>query len=78
MEMKPIKVDNIDLKKIIQSGNSYIQVGHQKFLLMEVENAKEADCYEVTDPEEEKQLLKALNEQNPILSEDEINRILGL
>ncbi|QOY37170.1 hypothetical protein AWH56_005900 [Anaerobacillus isosaccharinicus] len=76
--MKPIKVDNIDLKKIIQSGNSYIQVGHQKFLLMEVENAKEADCYEVTDPEEEKQLLKALNEQNPILSEDEINRILGL
>lgn len=76
--MKPIKVDNLDLKKIIQSGNYYIQVGHRKFLLMEVENAREADCYEVTDPEEEKQLLKALNGPNPILSEDEINRILGL
>ena len=75
--MKPIKIDNLDIKKVIQSGNSYIQVGERKFLLMEVENAKETDCYEVTDPDEEKQLLKALNENNPILSEEEIKNKLG-
>ncbi|WP_227937180.1 hypothetical protein [Alkalihalobacillus deserti] len=45
---------------------------------MEVENAKETDCYEMTDPEEEEQLLIALNEANPILSGKEINKILGL
>ena len=44
---------------------------------MEVENSKETDCYEVTDPDEEKQLLKALNENNPILSEEEIKNKLG-
>ena len=78
MKLKPIKIDNLDIKKVINSGNSYIQVGERKFLLMEVENAKETDFYEVTDPEEEEQLLIALNEANPILSDKEINKILGL
>ncbi|GAE28254.1 hypothetical protein JCM9140_4468 [Halalkalibacter wakoensis JCM 9140] len=76
--MKPIKIDNLDIIKIINSGNTYIQVGERKFLLLEVENAKETDCYEVTDPEEEEQLLMALNEDNPILTDKEINEILGL
>jgi chorismate mutase len=38
---------------------------------------KEPNGYEVTDPEEEKQLLKALREDNPIVDDEEINRLLG-
>ena len=63
-------------KKAIQTGHSYIQVGKKKFLLMEVEGVGNDDCYEVTDPEEEKQLRAALNQDNPILSDEEINRML--
>ncbi len=78
MNVKPVRVDHLDIKKAIQSGNSYIQVGERKFLLMEVEDAKNNDCYEVTDAEEENELLRALNDDNPVLSEEEINRMLGL
>lgn len=38
---------------------------------------KEPNGYEVTDPNEEKQLLNALRGDNPILNDDEINRLLG-
>ncbi|PWA09261.1 hypothetical protein DCC39_13475 [Pueribacillus theae] len=75
--MKPIIVDNKDIKMAIQSGHSYIQVGNRKFLLMEVEEVNEGDCYNVTDPEEEKQLRLALEGDNPVLSEEEINKMLG-
>lgn len=74
--MEPIKIDNEDLKKVIQSGNSYIQIGKKKFLLFEVEEHNTNDCYIVTDPEEEKLLLAALNEDNPILSDEEIRKML--
>lgn len=33
--------------------------------------------YEVTDPEEEKLLLQALNRKNPILSNKEVDTMLG-
>jgi hypothetical protein len=72
--MEPIRIEHDDIKKAIQSGHSYIQVGNRKFLLMEVEDVSNDDCYEVTDPEEEKQLMEALNENNPILTEEEIKR----
>lgn len=75
--MKPIKIDNLAMKKVIQSDNSYIQVGERIFLLTEVENVKNTNCYEVTDPQEEKRLLQALNDANPVLSEEEITNILG-
>lgn len=75
--MKPIKIDNLAMKKVIQSNNSYIQVGERIFLLTEVENVKNTNCYEVTDPQEEKRLLQALNDANPVLSEEEITNILG-
>jgi len=75
--MKPIKIDNLAMKKVIQSNNSYIQVGERIFLLTEVENVKNTNCYEVTDPQEEKRLHQALNDANPVLSEEEITNILG-
>ncbi len=75
-EMDPIRIEDDEIKKAIQSGHSYIQVGKRRFLLLEVEEVTNDDCYEVTDPEEEKQLMAALNKNNPILSEQEIKEIL--
>jgi hypothetical protein len=43
---------------------------------MEVEDVSNDDCYEVTDPEGEKKIMEALNENNPILSEEEIKKML--
>jgi hypothetical protein len=74
--MKPVKIDHEDIIKVIQSGSPYIQVGDRKFLLMEVNEVKQEYIYEVTDPDEEEQLLKALNQNNPIVSEDEITKML--
>jgi hypothetical protein len=74
--MEPIRIDQDDVKKAIQSGHSYIQVGKRKYLLMEVEEVSKDDGYQVTDPDEERQLLKALEEDNPILSEKEIKNML--
>lgn len=74
--MEPIRIDQVDVKKAIQSGHSYIQVGKRKYLLMEVEAVSNDEGYQVTDPDEEKQLLKALEEDNPILSEEEIKKML--
>jgi chorismate mutase len=75
--MKPIKVESEEIKKAICSGDVYIQVDNRKFLLFEVDQVKEPDGYEVNDPDEEKQLLNALRDENPILDDDEINRLLG-
>lgn len=74
--MEPVRIEDDDIKKAIQSGHSYIQVGKRKFLLLEVEEVKNDDCYEVTDSDEEKRLMAALNENNPILSEEEIKKML--
>ncbi|WP_138420436.1 hypothetical protein [Aquibacillus sediminis] len=74
--MEPIRIEHDDVKKAIQSGHSYIQVGQRKFLLIEVEDVDNDDCYEVTDPEEEKQLKAALHENNPILTNEEIKQML--
>lgn len=74
--MEPIRIEHEDIKKAIQSGHSYIQVGKRKFLLLEVEELNNNDCYVVTDPEEEEQLMTALNGNNPILSEEDIKIIL--
>ncbi|WLR41562.1 hypothetical protein LC087_11765 [Bacillus carboniphilus] len=74
--MEPIKIEHDGIKKAIQSGHSYIQVGKKKFLLIEVEDVGNDDYYEVTDPEEEKQLRVSLNENNPLLSDEEINSML--
>ncbi len=75
--MKPIKIDNEEILKAINSGNGYIQVDGRKFLLLEVEKIDDANVYTVTDSEEEKQLLHTLKENNPILSDKEIEFLLG-
>ncbi|WP_312097237.1 hypothetical protein [Niallia sp.] len=43
---------------------------------MEVEDVGSDDYYEFTDSEEENQLRAALNQDNPILSDEEMNRML--
>ncbi|QHE60406.1 hypothetical protein FHE72_04635 [Rossellomorea vietnamensis] len=43
---------------------------------MKVEKFRNDNGYQVTDPDEKKQLLKALEEDNPILSEEEIKKML--
>lgn len=50
------------------------------YLKMKRDNAflhLKTDVYEVADPEEEAQLVRALNESNPLLTEEEINTMLG-
>jgi hypothetical protein len=74
--VKAIKVENEDISKAICSGDSYIQIGDRKFLLLEVDQIREPNVYEVTDSEEEEQLLHALEYENPVLSGEEIKRIL--
>ncbi len=74
--MEPIRIDQDEVKKAIKSAHSYIQVGKRKYLLMEVEEVSKDDGYLVTDPNEEKKLLEALEEDNPILSEEEIKKML--
>ena len=75
--MKPLKINHKGLEKEIGAGNTYIEVGNRKFLLMEVNEVYDNNSYQVTDLEEEK-LLKALKEENPILSDDEIQALLGI
>ena len=74
--MKPIKVEHEDLKRTIQNGHSYIEVDNKKYLLLEVEEVNKNDCYTVSDPIERSKLLEALNQHNPILSDEEINKML--
>jgi hypothetical protein len=68
VKMKPIKIENEEIRKVIISGEDYIQIDDRKFLLFEVDQIKEPNVYEVTDLDEESQLRKALEEDNPILS----------
>jgi len=76
--MKPLKINHKGLEKEIGAGNNYIEIGNRKFLLMEVNEVYGNDSYQVTDPEEEEKLLKALKEKNPILSDDQIQELLGI
>lgn len=76
MFMKPVKVEHEDIKKAIRSGDSYIQVEDRTFLLFEVDQIKEPGVYEVIDPKEKKQLLQAIEGENPVLTEEEVNRML--
>ncbi len=74
--MEPIKIEQEEVIKAIQSGNPYIQVGNRKFLLFEIEEVNNAQFYEVVDSEEEDLLIAALNDPNPILTEEEIRKML--
>lgn len=76
--VEPIKIEDAEVRKAIHSGHPYIQVDTKKYLLMEVEEVDEYASYVVTDPEEEKLLRDALDKTNPILTEDEIKKMLGI
>ncbi|WP_252504452.1 hypothetical protein [Sporosarcina sp. Marseille-Q4943] len=76
--MEPIKIEDNEVKKAIQSGHPYIQVDAKRYLLMEVEEVNDYAAYVVTDPDEEERLRAALDKTNPILTEDEINKMLGI
>ncbi|HBW38070.1 hypothetical protein [Desulfosporosinus sp. BICA1-9] len=75
--MKAIKIQNKDVLEAVNSGLPYIEIGNRKFLLFEVEQYPDTNVYEVTDTEEEQLLLEALEGDNPILSDLEIDKILG-
>lgn len=64
--------------KAVNSGAPYIEIGNRKFMLFEVEQISEIGVYEVTDSEEERQLLEALEGDNPNLSDAEIDEMLGV
>lgn len=51
--MKPVKIDNEEVRKAINAGNGYIQIDGRKFLLLEVEeisDSAENSTYMVTNP----------------------------
>lgn len=78
--MKAIKIENQDILEAVKSGSSYVEIGNRKFLLVEVEqypDHDDANVYEVTDNEEKRLLLEALKGDNPILSDSEIDKVLG-
>nr|WP_309098556.1 hypothetical protein [Fredinandcohnia onubensis] len=75
--MKPLKIVDHELKNAITSGDYYLEVGKRKFMLFEVDEINESNVYHVIDKSEESEILDALNEENnPILSEEEISRML--
>jgi len=41
--VKPVKINNKEIIKAINSGNSYIQVDGREFLLLEVEKIDDAN-----------------------------------
>jgi hypothetical protein len=75
--VKPIKVENEDLKRAVNLDDPYIQIDNRKFLLIEVDQIREPNAYEVTDSKEKKKLLKALEKNNPVLSDEEIQKMLS-
>lgn len=75
--MKAIKIENRDIINAITSGDSYIEIDSRKFMLFEVEHIQDPGTYEVTDPEEKKLLLEALEGDNPILSDEDVDKMLG-
>jgi hypothetical protein len=77
ISLKAIKIQNKDVLEAVNSGSPYIEIGNRKFLLFEVEQYPDTNVYEVTDTEEEQLLLEALEGDNPILSDLEIDKILG-
>jgi hypothetical protein len=69
--MKLIKLENEEL-----NGDMFVQIGNRKFML-EVEEIGQSDYYDVTDPEEEKLLLEAMQDDNNSYSTQEVLKLLS-
>lgn len=76
--MKPIKIEDREIIDAITSGDAYIEIDCRKFMLFEVEHVLGPDIYEVQDEEEKKLLLEALNGDNPILTDSDVDAMLGI
>lgn len=76
--MKLIKIEDREVISAITSGEAYIEIDNRKFMLFEVEQVLEPDRYEVKDEEEKKLLLEALEGDNPILTDSEVDTMLGI
>ncbi|MNN72777.1 hypothetical protein D3C81_1888410 [compost metagenome] len=74
MRMKVVKLNNEELNDAISRGPAYIEVGERKFMLFEVE---QGGYYDVTDPEEVKLLLDALEGHHPSLTKQEVLKQLN-
>ena len=76
--MKRIKIEDSKIMDAITSGDAYIEIDSRIFMLFEVEQVLGPDIYEVQDEEEKQLLLEALEGDNPILSDSEIDTMLGI
>ncbi len=75
--MKLIKLENEELNKAVSDGDIFVQIGNRKFMLFEVEEIGQSDYYDVTDPEEEKLLLEALNDDTNSYTTQEVLKLLS-
>lgn len=76
--MKRIKIEDRRVIDALTSGDAYIEVDDRKFMLFEMEKITVPDRYEVVDEEEKQLLLEALQGDNPILSDAEVDAMLGI
>lgn len=76
--MKLIKIEDRETIDAITSGEAYIEIDSRKFMIFEVEQILEPDRYEVTDEEEKMLLLEALESDNPILTDSDVDAMLGI
>jgi len=75
--MKLIKLENDELSKVVIDGDLYIQVGSRKFMLFEVEEIGPSDYYEIGDPEEEKLLLEAMQDDSHSFTTKEVLNLIS-
>ena len=75
--MKLIKLENDELSKVVIDGDLYIQVGSRKFMLFEVEEMGQSDYYEIADPEEEKLLLEAMQDDSHSFTTEEVLTLIS-
>jgi hypothetical protein len=75
--MKLIKLENDELSKAVTDGDLYIQVGSRKFMLFEVEEIGQSEYYEISDLEEEKLLLEAMQDDSHSFTTEEVLNLIS-
>lgn len=75
--MKLIKLENEELSKAVLDGDMFVQIGNRKYMLFEVDEVGQSDYYDVTDPEEEKLLLEAMQDDTNSYSTQEVLNLMS-
>lgn len=75
--MKLIKLENEELSKAVLDGDMFVQIGNRKYMLFEVDEVRQSDYYDVTDPEEEKLLLEAMQDDTNSYSTQEVLNLMS-